>query len=91
MDEIKNPVTEYRQERNWNTRELSMVVGVSYATVIGLEKGLPRKIPEKVLARLKASGAPDDLGVRYEQWREVEGNKLRDAVPLELLVEDPLA
>ncbi len=63
-----NPVTALREKFGWNMATFALATGLSYASLISLERGIPSSVTPKVMKELTKLGAPKNLPDLYP-WK----------------------
>ena len=75
---IINPIKEVREKENLSRDELAKAAGVSYNTVIAVEKERTVNVNHNILDVFTERGYDRfDLKKKYKAYREDEGKKLR--------------
>ena len=64
-----NPVAELQRKSGMNMVHFALAAGMSYPTLVSLERGMVARITPRAMAALKEVGASDDLPEKYAVWR----------------------
>ena len=83
-----NPVTALREKFGWNMATFALATGLSYASLISLERGIPSSVTPKVMKELTKLGAPKNLPDLYAEWKAKAAAEIR-AMIMKGLETDP--
>lgn len=74
---MDNPLTAIRQKCGWSLTELALALGVAYARVWEVERGLPRMLPRGIREGLRRLGVnPEEADRQYVVWRQQAAERL---------------